>query len=358
MRSRRRTGQGRAWQGRAIGAILSGFLGLLGAVLPVSGQIPLALWPSDDPQERPRIQGHRVVWHQFMPEFGDYDVVVADVNFLDEIQVQVLSLPGDQMHPDVWGRRVVWQEYIAREDDLADWDINGADLDDWTNPRLFEVSGVIDNDEQYPAISGNTVLWQDGPEGHSDIFGSDITDPNWPREFVVAAFEGRQQLPAIDRLLAVWQDDFNGDWDVYASDIWLRDRPMEFIVTPFEYQQTAPAISGNRVVWQDDLAGNWDLFVAILGEDGDLEHVPIADTEGNQVNARIEGPLVVWQDDRFGHWDIFLYNLNTGQAFRLTEDPGDQMLPDIAGDLVVWQDNRLGSWDIFVTRLEDFMLTE
>jgi len=133
---------------------------------------------------------------------------------------------------------------------------------------------------------------------------------------------------------------------------------MEFIVTPFADQQTAPTISGNRVVWQDDLAGDWDLFASILAEDGVVEHFPIAATEGNQVNARIEGPLVVWQDDRSGHWDIFLYNLNTRQEFRLTDDPADQTLPDIDGDLVVWQDNRLGSSDIFVMRLTESMLTE
>ncbi|MCH8193766.1 MAG: hypothetical protein IIA65_07095 [Planctomycetes bacterium] len=348
------SGDARACHVRTIPVLL---LTLLAVALPVTAQIPLALWPSDGPQEGPRIQGHRVVWHQFMAEFGDYDVVVADVNRLDEIQVQVLSLPGDQMHPDAWGRRVVWQEYVLK-DEFGDWDINGADLGDWTNPRFFAVSGVIDNDEQFPAISGNTVLWQDGPEDHYDIFASDITDPNWPLEFVVAAFEGSQERPAVDRTRAVWQDNFHGDWDVYASDIWLRDQPMEFIVTPFADQQTAPALSGNRVVWQDDLAGDWDLFVSILSEDGVVEHLPIAATEGNQVNARIEGPLVVWQDDRFGHWDIFLYNLNTGQEFRLTEDPADQTLPDIDGDLVVWQDNRLGSWDVFVLRLASSMLAE
>ena len=41
---------------------------------------PFPIWPTTDEQESPDVYGNIVVWQQFVSEYGDYDIYVADMN--------------------------------------------------------------------------------------------------------------------------------------------------------------------------------------------------------------------------------------------------------------------------------------
>lgn len=316
-----------------------------------------AVWPSDSNQEAPAIHGNRIVWHEFMPEYGDYDIVVADINTPEGIDAVILGEAGDQMNPDVWEHTVVWQSLMTEPDDSVHWDVWAASIPSLDAPDLFDVSGVLGNDEQMPRVSGNTVVWEDGPMDSTDIYGADITDMNQPQEFLIAAYDSRQSAPAIDRLHVVWQDDEPGDWDIYVSDIWLRNDPREFSVTPYEKPQTAPVISGRTIVWQDHEAGNWDIHAATIERDCLVHLPPITEDTSDQVNPAMDGQIVVWQDGRHGDWDIYAAHIRTGKQFRLTDHSANQVRPAIHGHAVVWQDDRSGYWQVYAMVLNDGPLT-
>jgi beta propeller repeat protein len=307
--------------------------------------------PGPDDQENPAIDGTIVAWQEFVSQYGDYDIFVVDINDLDNVSVAVIGDASDQTHPAVYGSRVVWQDWIVSEDS-ADWDIRMADLSDFDEPIGYIVSDIPANDEQRPAIYGNIVVWQDTNGSSSNVFGADVTDPERPREFVVAAYEGDQQRPAIWRTTVIWQDSYFGDNDIMAADILMQDRPAEFAVVLLEGQQQNPAISGNTIVWEDDFYGDWDIFGAQVSDQNQISEFVIVSMEGQQRHPDVDGHLVVWQDDRDGNWNIYGHNLVTGRTFQITDDPADQIHPAISGNMVVWQDNRQGPWNIYAAVLD------
>lgn len=337
---------------------------VIGATLVLPGSLTAQIgevfpvWPAEGTQEAPAIHGNYIVWHEFMPEQGDYDIVVTDINAPQGIESVVLREAGDQMNPDVWEETVVWQSLMSEPDQSMHWDVWAAKWPLSHAPVYFNVSRVLGNNEQMPQISGNTVVWEDGPLDGTSIYGADITDVNYPQEFAIAAYDSVQRAPAIDRLHVVWQDDEPGDWDIYASDVWLRNDPREFSVTPYEKPQTAPIISGKTIVWQARDAGNWDIHAARI-EPQCLRHLPaITEDPADQVNPAMHGQIVVWQDGRNGDWDIYAAHIKTGQEFRITRHPANQVRPKVFGHVIVWQDDRSGTWQVYAMVLNDGPLTQ
>ena len=73
----------------------------------------------------------------------------------------------------------------------------------WTE---FPVATSV-NDEEYPAISGDKVVWQvyNRWYGDHDIMGADIADPHQPLLFTIAQSGREEMYPAIDGNDVVWQ---------------------------------------------------------------------------------------------------------------------------------------------------------
>jgi len=318
-----------------------------------------AVWPTTDDQEAPDIDGDIVAWQQFVEEYQDYDVYIADMNNPDDPLSAIIGDANDQMNPAVFENIVVWQDYIVWEGS-GDWDIRGADISDPNEPWIFAVTNLAGNDEREPAIHGNIVVWQDGAEADYDIYGADITDLGRPAEFAVANFEFDQQRPAVYRTTVVWQDMYFGDWDILGADIWMRNKPADFGVTLAEADQQRPAVWGETVVWADNNFGDMDIFAADLSPtlkagvsdpNNPVEFV-IAASEAEQTNPDIDRNIVVWQDNRNGDWDIYGYNLTTRQEFRITDNPHDQTNPAVSGNTVVWEDSRDRNLQIYAIILD------
>jgi len=330
---------------------------LLISTVQAGNRQEFAVLATTDEQEAPDIYGNIVVWQQFVYEYGDWDIYIADINKPADPLVLVIGDYNDQSDPAIYEDTIVWQDYIMWQDS-ADWDIRMADISDQNNPEFFAVTDIAYNNERKPAIHGNTVVWQDGNDGAFDIYGADITDPYYPAEFLVSGFDFNQQSPAIYRTTVVWQDDFYGDWDILAADIWQRNKPTEFSVSLFDNDQQNPAISRNVVVWQDNFFGDWDIYAASVSEDGKAVEFTIANDNSSQMNPDIDGNIVVWQDDRNNNWDIFGYNLTTHKEFQITDNPYDQTNPAISRNVVVWQDNRSGNWNIYAAVLDSLEIAK
>ena len=339
------------------------------------GRREFAIWPTTDDQELPDIDGDIVVWQQFVEEYQDYDIYVADLstalkagmNNPDDALTLIIGGANDQMRPAVFENTVVWQDYII-QGGSGDWDIRASDITDPEQPVMFAVSNIFGNDEQSPAIHGNIVAWQDGAEGDYNIFGADltttlmagITNLASPAEFAVAAFERDQRRPAVYRTTVVWQDSYYGDQDILAADIWQRNKPADFGVSLAEFDQQRPAVWGDIVVWADNYFGDMDIYAADLStslkagisDPNKPVEFAITSNEAEQTNPDIDRNIVVWQDNRNGDWDIYGYNLTTRREFQITDEPHDQTNPAISGNTVVWEDSRDGNLQIFAIVLD------
>jgi beta propeller repeat protein len=158
--------------------------------------------------------------------------------------------------PDIHGSIAVWQQLVG-----ADYDIYAADITTPESPSVFVVAAYLD-DQNAPAVYEDTVVWQDYiADTGWDIYADDIANPAAP--FSVCTIDNDQRAPHVHQNTVVWQDNFEGDWDIYGADITDPCSPQEFPVAFFLGNQRSPAIYQNMVVWQD-------------GNDGDLSQTPTA----------------------------------------------------------------------------------
>jgi hypothetical protein len=114
--------------------------GILVSVGQAGNWTEFAIWPATDDQQEPDIWGNIVVWQQFVSEYGDYDIYIADINNPGEPEAFVIGDANDQTNPAVYEDVVVWQDYVVWEGS-ADWDIRAADIYDLNEPQIFVLVG-------------------------------------------------------------------------------------------------------------------------------------------------------------------------------------------------------------------------
>ena len=147
---------------------------------------------------------------------------------------------------------------------------------------------------------------------------------------------GSAQYPAMYGNTIVWQDQRNGNWDIYLYNL---STSTESRITTDESNQTKPSIYGDRIVWQDERNGNRDIYMYDLSTQKETR---ITDESSDQVDPAIYKDRIVWQDERNGNWDIYMYDLSTQMETQITTNESDQIEPVIYGDRIVWQDEREG----------------
>ena len=105
-------------------------------------------------------------------------------------------------------------------------------------------------DQINPAISGNTIVWQDYRNDNWDIYGYDLSTQN---EFPISTNASVQGSPDVSDNLVVWQDNRHQNNIIFAYNLATQ---AEFMVSPGsqnnpEMRQEGPSIDGDIVVWND-----------------------------------------------------------------------------------------------------------
>jgi beta propeller repeat protein len=264
---------------------------------------------------------------------------------------------NNQFYPAIYEDTVVWQDIRN-----GNSNIYGYNLSTETSIQI-----TIGTAPFGPAIFGDIIVWEDDRNKNYDIYGFDF---GVNQEFRITKNKDNQMYPAIYGNIVVWSD-YRGEMsDIYGYNIFTR---KEFPITTEEWAQMYPAIYGNIVVWEDwrNAYLDKDLFEnegEILYKNHDIygynfmteTEFQITTDINDQSLPAIYGDMVVWQDDRNGNSDIYGYNLKTQEEFQITTDINDQSLPAIYGDMVVWQDDRNGNSDIYGYNLktqEEFQIT-
>ena len=192
--------------------------------------------------------------------------------------------------------------------------------------------------QEFAAVDGQRVVWQDARFGATDIFLRDLTNNTPPLNLTQS--NSWEVQPAIDGDLVVWKDGYAG---VGIHGINLSSNAI-FTVTANQRDSSRPQLSNGVVVWADNRAGvqDWNIYGYDIAHATELV---ISDAPGNQHDPQIDWPWVVWWDYQE---QIHLYNLTTQQQQTVLAPRGAR-LPDVsaADGLVIWQDARNGNWDLY-----------
>jgi beta propeller repeat protein len=338
--------------------------GALAALLLIGGGSLAGTWEAfvvyPDPLEQlhPDVDGGKVLWQQKVEYNGAYDWEIFGADLMDEntpYPIYVTWLEANQTRPAISGDYVVWEDDTWGADDI---DVHLTSIADPANPTDVLITNFT-GDQARPAIHGNTVVWQDlytdsaGGVQDWDIYMADVTDPNNPQIYPTAYLTGDQSEPAIYRAQAVWQDAYDGQVNIEGADLWRRNRPDLRTVSASSLEQRSPAIHGDTVVWQENFGGNdWDIYAADLSDPDNPIEFPLVSDPAAQTSPDVYGHIAVWQDYRNGNWDIYGFNLITRREFQITSNAADQTNPAIWENLVVWEDNRSGVSAIWAAWLD------
>jgi beta propeller repeat protein len=220
----------------------------------------------------------------------------------------VCTATGDQEYPAVSGNTVVWEDF--RSSDLAD--IYGCDLS--TKTEFFMGKGIAGDDNSSgvgidygpPAIDGNTVVWTSGTSADPNIEGYDLSTKT---EFPICTAPGIQEWPAVSGNVVVWQDFRNGYADIYGYDLSTK---TEFQV-PSSYA-SPPEISGDTAVWQGytSLDGPCQLFAYDMST---ATETIISSDVGFEGQPVFSGSTVLWWNAAYT--EQLGYDLSTHTYFTL-----------------------------------------
>ena len=260
--------------------------------------------------------------------------------------IPVITEPGSQVHPDIWGNYIVWSGY-------------GNTVYDISKRRLVEMPGLptrIDIIVNEVAIYGNKVIWE-GSTGYYDIDSQQMVYPDG------LSIGSR---PAIDDNKIVWGDstgyyDLNLGRMVYPAGLSIGGQPNIFgdkIVWScstgyfdIDLQQMVypeglsiglePKIHNNKIVWSNS-TGYYDI---------DLQQMVYPEGLYMRCSPDIFEDNIVWYSDSVplppsGIPVIFLWDPVNGTR-QITES-GGALNPKIYNDIVVWGDLRNGNWDIYM----------
>jgi TolB protein len=239
--------------------------------------------------------------------------------------------------PRISGNFVVWEDGRNGNSNIYGFDLLAK--------SDFPIC-IIEGEQEYAAISGNIVIWvyhRDGT-GIYDIYGYNLSNK---AEFTITTVRnptGPWRGPDIGGDVVVWEDDDEGYWEKYGYDIrgYSLTTGRQFPICVAPSSQECPRISNNIVVWTDFRNGNGDIYSYDLSTETEF---PICTNEAYQGWADICGSIVVWEDERNGNSDIYGYNISTGTEFPICTDLHTQAKPRVSGNIVVWEDERHSWWE-------------
>ena len=263
------------------------------------------------------------------------------VRNLDTNEDRRLTDGANARHPDVSGGLAAWAEL----GDDGNWGIVVYDLEDRSVRRRIDRGG----NQEFPAISGRHVVWQDNRRGNWDIRAYDLDER---REFWVSESAQEETRPAID-----------GDLVAFERDglIWYRDLATNRIERVPDVGGYEPSVSGDRIAFRSGGTRNEPRDAGIYvfdRRDGSLVQVS-ATTDGRRGNPRISGDLVVWWDRRGETRDVYAYDLAAHTEFQIAVDDEDQDEPAVSAPareagtpaVVVWTDRLGDASDVFGARV-------
>lgn len=291
----------------------------------------------------PSIYGDRIVW-QDLRNGRNWDIYMYNLSIREETRITNDSF--DHRCPVIYGDGIVWEDTCNG--------YQNADIHLYNLTTSTETQITTNMSGQYsPDIYGDRIVWEDtrngggwdsegNRAGNWDIY---LYDLSTSRESQITTNESTQEYPAIYGDRIVWQDSRNGNLDIYLYDL---STSRETQITTDPAAQYSPAIYGDRIIWTDERDGKSDLFMYNLSTSTESQ---ITTSGSVEYGPAIYGGRIVWQDYRKGweNLDIYLYDLYTSTETQITTNESNQWGElDIWGNRILWRDQRNGNNDIYM----------
>ena len=277
------------------------------------------LAPSSNSQRQPAIDGTHVVWSEKIADY--WQIILFDMS--DQKRVQLTEDEMNHVTPSISGDRVVWQQGPpGGEDSLA-----GVN---WVSRQSIQ----LPVSRASPArINGTKITWNgevDVGTWRSPIIWFDVVR-QLSKEVVRSE---AASWPSLDGDFVVWEDERNGNSDIFGYDT-ISGREFPVVVAPRD--QEHPSISGNIVVWQDNRNGVALNDNDIYGYDiGNNRVFVISVRGGNEYDPRISDQIVAWTDAVGGNSNVYGYDLSTRKLFTVAADQFGNSQVDLSGSTIVW----------------------
>ena len=271
----------------------------------------------------------------------------------------------DEAFPTVSGNTVVWQFYNSRYDD---WDIEGADILDPAAPVGFPVTDTP-GDDLYPVVDGNDVVWQHQyrEDSDGDVHAADISNRGQVVRYTVSGSMDDECLPDVADGVVVWQHRFFGvpDWDILGAHLAGQEDPESFYVaTAIDIHELFPSISGNLVVWHQKMPDIQQPYIwgADISDPNNPRSFYTQLKLGDHEIPSLSEGWVVWREtDDVGR--VMVDNLYDPFNPERISGSGLTACAKIHKHIVVWQQQNMsnGTWDIHAYNLatrHEFPITD
>jgi hypothetical protein len=293
-------------------------------VMRRDGYLTVNLTSNGVADENPETDGIHVVWQQ--GSAGGRNIATFD---LLTGTTTILSSPGDETFPLVSGTNLAWIQMVDADGEVfvdpgpvgnqltgnalveSEFTIDGENLVWAEGDDLHQTPGTADDshniavwngalqglyiltgpgtDDIHPAISGDTVVWQAGPDGSGDIWYGDTQGTANP------LYDGGtdERNPQTDGARVIWQHFDEIDFDLYIVDLASPNSVIPF--TNDALDDVTPQIDGNNIVWVKEVTpGDSEIWVS--WNNGPLE--PLRRTQHNgrdDVAPRLDGDHFVYE---------------------------------------------------------------
>ena len=212
-------------------------------------------------------------------------------------ETQITTNESSQIHPDIYGDKIVWQDNRNDNGSYTNSDIYMYDLSTSKETQIT----TNESWQSEPVIYGDKIVWQDNRNGGS-------LDESWQ--------------PA-------------GNWDIYMYDL---STHKEIQITTNGSNQIHPDIYGDKIVWEDNRNGNRNIYMYDLSTSKETR---ITTNASEHYHPTIYGNTIAFErkiDEMFTK-DIYIYDLSTSSETRVIkgESYGSYYsFPDIYGNRIVY----------------------
>lgn len=281
------------------------------------------------------ISGNLIVYED--NRMGNSDVWLYDITTGQELQITDELAP--QFNPQISGNRIIWDDGRLGN---PDWNVYLFDIDllndgnPITEPER-RISPVDGFPQAVGGIDGDRIVFTDWRHGGSntEIYLFNLSTGTEQR---ITTNNAQQRNPQISGGKIVWIDQRNDvNWDIYMYDA---STGLETAIASGVATQLFPDISGDKVTWKE---GSSIIVLDLTTGARNTIKSCVAAT----CRPRISGNRVVYSDEIDGDLEVFMYDLETSQEIRITNNGLEQSSPAVSGTKIAWRDSRGGNYDLY-----------